>query len=110
MIPNAEAGSSENPYYERIGTKMAERKFMPWTRKLDQDKTILEKENYYEPASLMNNQQSEVMALFEDNKSSALEVLKSRGPKSTRRFDEKDLDIYQKGTAQSEIDEDYGKA
>jgi hypothetical protein len=49
------------------------------------------------------------MALFED-KPSALDVLRDRGPKTTKRFDDKDLEIYQRGTPQNEIDEDYGKA
>jgi hypothetical protein len=34
------------------------------------------------------------MSIFEDNNLSALEELKKRGPKSIRRFDEKDLEIH----------------
>ena len=38
------------------------------------------------------------MALFEEKSMSALDLLKDRGPKTTKRFDDKDLDLYQRGT------------
>tara|TARA_B110000285_G_C14877995_1_gene492470 strand:+ start:315 stop:572 length:258 start_codon:yes stop_codon:yes gene_type:complete len=85
---------------------------MPWTNKVDQDRShsLIDKENLYEPASLKDNSQSEIMQIYGDNQLSALEALKKRGQRSTKRLADPDIDIYQQGTNQTIIDDDYNKA